>query len=228
MKRSTAGASAVRPRLPAADGRAFDRTCRVLPAAGPATRYGPAQAGVRCQDSWPPLVRPRDGVPAWCRHRRVGRPAGHRGPRPGRRRPGAPLADPRPDHRLRACPRAAAAPPSRPTVRRRLPRCGWRGYFDAWRKARTHGETTGINVEHQFRLHVYSDPDNPGRSRRGGPAIGHHKLHDLAKRPSLCQQWIAGMALGDVHSSFVARIRSGHAQEDGQRPLAGRPEAGRD
>lgn len=70
-------------------------------------------------------------------------------------------------------------------------------YAESWRKARTHGETTGINVEHQFRLHVYSDPDNPGRSRRGGPALGHHKLRDLARRPSLSQQWIAGMKLGD-------------------------------
>ncbi len=70
-------------------------------------------------------------------------------------------------------------------------------YAEDWRKARTHGETTGINVEHQFRLHVYSDPDNPGRSRRGGPALGRYKLRDLAKRPSLCQQWIAGVKLGD-------------------------------
>lgn len=43
-------------------------------------------------------------------------------------------------------------------------------YAEAWRTARTHGETTGINVEHQFRLHVYSNPGNPGRSKRGGPA----------------------------------------------------------
>jgi integrase len=68
---------------------------------------------------------------------------------------------------------------------------------NTWRKARTHGETTAINVEHQFRLHVYADPGNPGRSRRDGPALGHHKLRDLAKRPSLSQQWIAGMKLGD-------------------------------
>jgi hypothetical protein len=55
-------------------------------------------------------------------------------------------------------------------------------YSEMWRTARTHGETTGINVEHQFRLHVYSDPGNPGRSRRGGPALGHHKLRDLVSR----------------------------------------------
>jgi integrase len=70
-------------------------------------------------------------------------------------------------------------------------------YAESWRKARTHGETTGINVEHQFRLHVYSSPDNPGRTRRGGPAIGHHALRVLGKRPSLSQQWIAGMKLSD-------------------------------
>lgn len=68
---------------------------------------------------------------------------------------------------------------------------------NTWRKARTHGETTAINVEHQFRLHVYSDPGNPGRSRRGGPALGHHKPRDLAKKPSLSQQWMAGMRLSD-------------------------------
>jgi integrase len=67
----------------------------------------------------------------------------------------------------------------------------------SWRKSRTHGETTAIGVETKFRLHVYSDPDNPGRSRRGGPALGHHKLKDLARRPSLTQQWIAGLKLSD-------------------------------
>lgn len=80
------------------------------------------------------------------------------------------------------------------------PRTGettFEAYAEGWREARTHGETTGINVEHGFRLHVYADPGNPGRSRRGGPALGHHKLRDLAKRPSLTQQWIAGMKLGD-------------------------------
>lgn len=66
-------------------------------------------------------------------------------------------------------------------------------FAEDWRKNRTHGETTGINVEHQLRLHVYSDPGNRGQTRRGGPALGHHKLKDLARRPSLSQQWIAGL-----------------------------------
>lgn len=76
-------------------------------------------------------------------------------------------------------------------------------YAEDWRKARPHGESTAIGVEHQFRLHVYSDPGNPGRSRRGGPALGHVKLRDLAKRPSLVQQWIAGMKLSDSTRNVV-------------------------
>jgi len=80
-------------------------------------------------------------------------------------------------------------------------------YAEPWRTARTHGETTGINVEHQFRLHVYSDPGNSGRSQRGGPALGHHKLRDLAKRPSLTQQWIAGMKLaGSTKVKVIDRV----------------------
>jgi integrase len=70
-------------------------------------------------------------------------------------------------------------------------------YAEGWRKARTHGETTAITLEHDLRLHAYSDPDNPGRSRRGGPALGHHQLRALAKRPSLIQAWIAGLKLAD-------------------------------
>ncbi|HLX47820.1 MAG TPA: tyrosine-type recombinase/integrase [Streptosporangiaceae bacterium] len=75
--------------------------------------------------------------------------------------------------------------------------CTFEEYAEQWRASRTHGETTGINVEHQFRLHVYSNPENPGRSKRGGPALGHHNLRNLARRPSISQQWIAGMKLAD-------------------------------
>jgi integrase len=111
---------------------------------------------------------------------------------------------------------------------------------EEWRRSRTHGETTGINVEHQFRLHVYSDPENPGHSRRGGPALGHHKLRNLARRPSISQQWIAGMKLGDstklkvidrVSEVFSAAVDDGlisrnplHAKSI-QRPDPGQHEA---
>jgi integrase len=91
-------------------------------------------------------------------------------------------------------------------------------YAEDWRKARVHDESTAIALEHEFRLHVYGDPDNSGRSRRGGPALGHHKLQDLAKRPSLVQQWIAGMKLADstkvkvidrVSEVFAAAVEDG-------------------
>jgi integrase len=91
-------------------------------------------------------------------------------------------------------------------------------YAEDWRTARVHDESTAIALEHEFRLHVYSDPDNRGRSIRGGPAIGHHKLQSLANRPSLVQQWIAGMKLADstkvkvidrVSEVFAAAVEDG-------------------
>lgn len=91
-------------------------------------------------------------------------------------------------------------------------------YAEEWRTARTHGESTGIGVEYRLRLHVYSDPDNPKRTRRGGPALGHLQLKELAKRPSLVQQWISGMklsdsskvlAIGDVYQVLSAAIDDG-------------------
>jgi integrase len=78
-------------------------------------------------------------------------------------------------------------------------------------------------VEYQFRLHVYSDPENPGRTRRGGPALGHHSLRELAKRPSLSQQWIAGLrqSLSDsTAEKVVINVSSvfGAAVDDGLIP----------
>jgi integrase len=94
-------------------------------------------------------------------------------------------------------------------------------YAEGWRAARTHGETTAISVGTKFQLHVYSDPGNPGRSRRGGPALGHHRLRDLAKRPSLAQQWIAGLALADSTAvKVIDRVSEvfGAAVDDGLIP----------
>jgi hypothetical protein len=42
-------------------------------------------------------------------------------------------------------------------------------YAEGWRTARTHGETTGINVEHQFRLHVYAARRIPAAAAAAAP-----------------------------------------------------------
>jgi integrase len=81
-------------------------------------------------------------------------------------------------------------------------------YAEEWRKARVHDEVTGILVERQLRLHVYEDPATPGRTPTGALALGHRKWRDLGRRPSLTQQWIAGMKLGPGSSTQVIRTVS--------------------
>lgn len=80
----------------------------------------------------------------------------------------------------------------------------FREFAEEWRKNRTHDETTKIKVEYYFRLHVHPDPATPGRTPGGGPALGSHKLRELARRPSLVQQWISGMRLADSSKLLVA------------------------
>lgn len=70
-------------------------------------------------------------------------------------------------------------------------------YARGWLKNRTHGDSTWIKVEYLLRLHVFSDPANRGRTMRDEPALGHYKLRELARRPSLTQTWIGGMRLSD-------------------------------
>ena len=91
-------------------------------------------------------------------------------------------------------------------------------YAEQWRATRTHDPVTAERIERAFRRHVYSDPGNPGRSRAGGPALGHHSMRVLAQRPSILQGWIAGMAvhpntarkyIGDVSQVFAAAIDDG-------------------
>lgn len=84
----------------------------------------------------------------------------------------------------------------------------FRAFAEEWRQHRTHGQTTAGKVERSFRLHVYQG-DKPGRTPRGGPALGHHKLRDLAARPSLAQAWISGLKLGDgTAAGVVANVSS--------------------
>lgn len=78
-----------------------------------------------------------------------------------------------------------------------------------WRANRTHGQTTAGKVERSFRLHVYQGDGRPGRTPRGGPALGHHKLRSLAAQPSLSQGWIAGLKLDDgTAAGLVANVSS--------------------
>jgi integrase len=94
----------------------------------------------------------------------------------------------------------------------------FQAYAEEWRKSRTHDEVTAILVERQLRLHVYPDPEHPGRTPSGGVPLGHRSWRDLGKRPSITQQWIAGMRLGagskiqvirTVSSVFIAAIDDG-------------------
>lgn len=87
-----------------------------------------------------------------------------------------------------------------------------------WRKNRIHDESTAIRVEYEFRLHVYADPATPGRTPRGGPALGHLTMRQLEKRPSFCQAWISGLSLSPSSAQKVIRNVSSvfiSAQDDG-------------
>ena len=62
-------------------------------------------------------------------------------------------------------------------------------YAEDWRKTRRHDTVTAEAQERRLRLHVYEDPAAPGRTPRGGVAIGQRKLRELARRPSLVAAW---------------------------------------
>lgn len=84
-------------------------------------------------------------------------------------------------------------------------------FSEEWRQHRTHGQTTAGKLERSFRLHVYEsdDPKRRGRTRRGGPALGHHSLRELDARPSLSQAWIAGLNLGPgTAAGVIDRVSS--------------------
>lgn len=91
----------------------------------------------------------------------------------------------------------------------------FQAFAEDWRKSRTHDVTTAERVEIRLRLHAYADPATPGRTPTGAPAIGHLRMRELERRPSLVQAWIAGMRLApnsarlvirDVSSVFLAAI----------------------
>ena len=86
---------------------------------------------------------------------------------------------------------------------------------EQWRTSRTHDLATAQRIKSEFENHVYSDPENPGRTRKGGPAIGDYQIGALAKQPSVIQGWIAGLKLhpnsarpviADVSQVFTAAV----------------------
>ena len=69
-------------------------------------------------------------------------------------------------------------------------------YAEEWRKTRMHDIATAELIERGLRVHAYSADGIPGKSRGGGPSIGDYPLRVLAKRPTVLQAWIKGLALG--------------------------------
>jgi integrase len=76
-------------------------------------------------------------------------------------------------------------------------------YAEEWRKARTHDTVSAGHLERRLRLHVYQDPDNPGRTPKGGTSIGQRRMRELARRPSLLQAWVASMPLAASSARVV-------------------------
>lgn len=66
---------------------------------------------------------------------------------------------------------------------------------DLWRTTRGYDPATGERVEAMLRNHVYEDPERPGRTPRGGVAIGDSPIGLLARQPSRIQSWFSGVPL---------------------------------
>lgn len=100
-------------------------------------------------------------------------------------------------------------------------------YAQKWRATRVHDVETAGNLERRLRLHVLEDPQNPGRTPSGGPALGHLTWAEIDQFPSLTQAWISGLTksgrlsastanlvIGDVSSLYVAAVEDGLLSRD--------------
>lgn len=76
-------------------------------------------------------------------------------------------------------------------------------YAQEWRKTRVHDAKTAAGLETRLRLHVLEDPGNPGRTRRGGPALGHLSWEQLHASPLLAQAWVKGLTLAPSSALMV-------------------------
>jgi len=77
---------------------------------------------------------------------------------------------------------------------------------------------TAERMEAAYRNHAYASEGTPGKICGGGPAIGDFPMLTLAKRPSLIQGWIKGLALnansavlviGYMSQVFTAAVEDG-------------------
>jgi integrase len=91
-------------------------------------------------------------------------------------------------------------------------------YAEQWRASRTHDPATAERIKSEFTHHVYADPSKPGKTLKGGPAIGHYQMRALAKQVSTMQAWISGIPLHpnsarqlimDVSQVFTAAVDDG-------------------
>lgn len=109
-------------------------------------------------------------------------------------------------------------------------------YAEQWRLSRSHDTVTAGHLERRLRLHVYEAPATPGRTPRGGAAIGQLRMGALARQPSAVQAWIASMPLlassarlvvGDVSAIFRAAMDDGIVGRDPTAAASVRRPAGR-
>jgi integrase len=70
-----------------------------------------------------------------------------------------------------------------------------RSRCELWRSIRDHDPLTAERVEISFRNHVYEDPAAPGRTPRGGAAIGEQPIGLLSRQPSTVQGWLTALRL---------------------------------
>ena len=67
---------------------------------------------------------------------------------------------------------------------------------ELWMTTRKHDPLTRERVEAMFRNHVYAAAARPGRSLRGGLAIGDMPVGLLARQPSTLEGWLAQLPVG--------------------------------
>lgn len=101
-------------------------------------------------------------------------------------------------------------------------------YALQWLALQSHDSETARAVRARLWWHVLEDPASPGRTRRGGPALGHLTWARLGRYPSLTQAWIAGLSCAASTASRVVTVASSvfaSAAEDGliaRNPVASR------